>query len=128
MSALFLLRERTVTAQKLRKALPALVYSATPGSDGLLLRTTPAALRALAYYLSRCPTLQLKTLVDIAVVDRLRSNARFSVNYLLFSATMNQRLVVQVYADETATIPSLAVPFANGQRIFAAGGWLEREV
>lgn len=122
MSALFLLRERTATAQQLRKALPALVYSATPGSDGLLLRTTPAALRALAYYLSRCPTLQLKTLVDIAVVDRLRSNARFSVNYLLFSATMNQRLVVQVYADETATIPSLAVPFANGQRIFAAGG------
>jgi len=121
MSTLFLLKERTVVANQLRKMLPALVYSATPGTDGLLLRTTPAALRALAYYLSRCPHLQLKTLVDIAIVDRLRSNARFSVNYLLFSAAMNQRLVIQVFADETATIPSLAVPFANGQRILAAG-------
>jgi len=122
MSAMFLLKERTITAQYLRKALPALVYSASPQNDGILLRTTPAKLRALMYYLSRCPALQLKTLADIAAVDRLRSNARFSINYLLFSAIMNQRLVVQVYGNETATIPSLAVPFANGQRLFASAG------
>jgi NADH:ubiquinone oxidoreductase subunit C len=126
-SLLFLVKDRIFVAQQLRKMLPALIYSATPRNDGLLLRTTPTALRALAYYLCRCPAFQLKSLVDIAVVDRLRSSARFSVNYLFFSAATNQRLVVQVFADETTTIPSLSVPFANGQRLFAASGWLERE-
>lgn len=122
MSLLFLVKDRISAAQQLHKMLPALIYSATPRNDGLLLRTTPTALRSLAYYLCRCPTFQLKSLVDIAVVDRLRSSARFSVNYLFFSAATNQRLLVQVFADETTTIPSLAVPFANGQRLFAASG------
>lgn len=122
MSLLFVIKDRIAVAQQLRKTLPALVFSATPRNDGLLVRTTPGALRALAYYLCRCPAFQLKSLVDIAVVDRLRSSARFSINYLFFSANTNQRLLVQIFADETTTIPSLSVPFANGQRLFAAGG------
>jgi NADH:ubiquinone oxidoreductase subunit C len=72
--------------------------------------------------------LQFRSLVDIAVVDKLRSNGRFVVNYLFLSMPTNQRLVVQLFANETSTMPSLAVPFANGQRLFAAASWLEREV
>ncbi len=40
----------------------------------------------------------------------------------------NQRTTVQLFVDETSAVPSLAVPFANGQRVFAGAGWLEREV
>lgn len=122
MSLLFLIKDRVSMSQQLCKTLPALVFSATPKNDGLLLRTTPSALRALAYYLCKHPLFQLKSIVDIAVVDRLRSSARFSINYLFFSAATNQRLLVQVFADETTTIPSLSVPFSNGQRLFAAAG------
>jgi hypothetical protein len=60
--------------------------------------------------------------VDIAVVDKLRPIGRFAVNYLFLSMATNQRTVVQLFVDETSTIPSLAVPFANGQRVFAGAG------
>jgi NADH:ubiquinone oxidoreductase subunit C len=118
----------TRVAQQLRDSLPALVYSATPTSDGLLLRTTPSKLRALSMFLRNSTYRQLRSLVDIAVVDKLRPNGRFAVNYLFLSMTTNQRMIVQLFANETSTVPSLAVPFANGQRLFAAAGWLEREV
>lgn len=112
----------TRVAQQLRDSLPALVYSATPTSDGLLLRTTPSKLRALSMFLRNSTYRQLRSLVDIAVVDKLRPNGRFAVNYLFLSMTTNQRMIVQLFANETSTVPSLAVPFANGQRLFAAAG------
>jgi len=107
-------------AQELRNALPALVYSATPRNDGLLIRTSPNALRALALFLRNSTLLQFKSLIDIAVVDRLRRNGRFSINYLFLSVITNQRCIVQTFANETSTLLSLAVPFANGQRLFAS--------
>jgi NADH:ubiquinone oxidoreductase subunit C len=115
-------------APALTKSLPALVYSVTPRNDGFMARTNGASLRSLALYLRNNTHLQFRSLIDIAVVDRVRSPARFSVNYLFLSVPTNQRCVVQLFATETSTIPSLAVPYANGQRIFASGGWLEREV
>jgi len=109
-------------ATNLRKTLPALVYSATPRNDGLLIRTSAKSLRSLALFIRHNTHFQARTLVDIAVVDRLRPAARFSINYLFFSAVTNQRLLVQIFAQETSTIPSLSVPYANGQRYFAAAG------
>jgi len=118
----------TYAAAQLVRAVPGLSYSATPTSDSLLVRTAPSKLRALVLFLRSSSHLQFRTLVDIAVVDKLRVRGRFAVNYLFLSMTTNQRLVVQLFADETTVVPSLAVPFANGQRLFAAAGWLEREV
>lgn len=114
-------------AVNLRKMLPALVYSATPRNDGLLIRTSAKSLRSLSLFFRHSTHFQARSLIDIAVVDRLRPAARFSINYLFFSATTNQRLLVQLFAQETSTIPSLSVPYANGQRYFASAGWLERE-
>jgi NADH:ubiquinone oxidoreductase subunit C len=109
-------------SQQLRASLPALIYSATPRNDGVLIRTQLRQFRKLSNFLWQYSTLQFRSLVDIAVVDRLRVNARFSVNYLFFSVSTNQRLLIQLSADETTTIPSLSVPFANGQRLFASAG------
>src|SRR5690349_3318096 len=111
-----------------RHTLPALIYSATPRNDGLVLRTSAGNIRSLSLFLRNSSTLQFRSIIDIAVVDRLRPRARFSLSYLFFSATTNQRAVVQLFASETSTIPSLSVPFANGQRVFASAGRLEREV
>jgi NADH:ubiquinone oxidoreductase subunit C len=122
------LKKATLTAHWLRTTLPALVYSATPTNDGLLIRTSPGSLRALALFLRSSTYFQFRTLVDIAVIDKLRPVGRFAVNYLFLSMHTNQRIVLQLFANETTTIPSLAVPFANGQRLFAGASWLEREV
>ena len=122
------LTNKAQAANQIRRTLPALVVSAIPTADGLLLRTAPSKLRALALFLRNSTYLQLRTLVDIAVVDKLLPEGRFAVNYLLLSMTTNQRVTIQLFANETTTIASLAVPFANGQRLFAAAGWLEREV
>ena len=115
-------------AQKFRKTLASLVYNAAPISDGLLLRTTPGKLRAISLVLRNSTYLQARTLVDIAVVDKLGVTGRFAVSYLFLSMGTNQRVNLQLFVDETSTVPSLAVPFANGQRVFAGAGWLEREV
>jgi len=114
-------------ATALRCAFPAIIYAVTPNNDGMLIRTSAKALRAVSLQIRHKTYLQFRSLIDIAVVDRLRAPARFSINYLFLSATTNQRAIVQLFADETSTIPSLAVPYANGQRYFASAGWLERE-
>lgn len=107
--------------------LPALVYSTTTQNDGLLVRTSSKTIRALALCLRNHTHCQFRSLVDIAVVDRLRAPTRFSITYLFLSIPTNQRVLVQLFASETSTIPSLSVPYANGQRYFASAGWLERE-
>jgi hypothetical protein len=97
-----------------------ILYSDTPRNDGRLLRTSPKTLRALAIVLRQSSYLQFRSLIDLAVVDRLRTPSRFSVNYLFFSAPTNQRLLLQLFVDETSTIPSLSTPYTNGQRYFAS--------
>jgi len=112
----------TKLAERFRNTLSSLVYNATTTSDGLLLRTAPGKLRALSLFLRNTTYLQARTLVDIAVVDKLGIAGRFAVNYLFLSMVTNQRVILQLFVDETSTIPSLAVPFANGQRVFAGAG------
>jgi NADH:ubiquinone oxidoreductase subunit C len=70
----------------------------------------------------------VKTLIDIAVVDRIRSRSRFTVNYLLLSTRLNQRVQLRTFAGETTVLPSLAAPFMRATSIFPAANWLEREV
>ena len=107
-------------ATQLQAALPGLIFSIVPSTEGLLVRTAPSRVRALALFFRSSSHLQFRSLVDIAVTDKLRPNGRFVVNYLFLSMPTNQRLVLQLFVNETTTIPSLAVPFANGQRLFAA--------
>lgn len=117
-----MIQQNTALACQLKNDLPALIFSVVPSVEGLIVRTSPNKLRALALFFRSSTYFQLKTLLDIAVVDRLLPRGRFVVNYLLLSMYTNQRLTLQVFADETVTLPSLAVPFANGQRLFAAAG------
>jgi NADH:ubiquinone oxidoreductase subunit C len=111
----------------LQVALPGLIYSSTARNDGYHFRTSADSLRGLAFFLHNSTHFQFRAVIDIAVVDRLRQSSRFSVNYLLFSSNTNQRALIQVFAAETSTIPSLSVPFIHGQCIFASVCWLERE-
>jgi NADH:ubiquinone oxidoreductase subunit C len=111
----------------LQELLPGLIYSSTARNDGYHFRASADSLRSLAFFLRNSTHLQFRSVIDIAVVDRLQQSARFSVNYLFFSSTTNQRALVQVFAAETSTIPSLSVPFIHGQCIFASASWLERE-
>jgi hypothetical protein len=64
----------------------------------------------------------------IAVVDRIRSRSRFTINYLLLSTRLNQRVQLRTFAGETTVLPSLAAPFMRATSIFPAANWLEREV
>ena len=87
---------------------------------GVTLQTTPAGLPALALLLRNHTLSQFSTLTDIAAVDKLHAQGRFVLTYHFLSTHTNQRLAVQTVSTETSIIPSLAAPFANGQRIFAA--------
>lgn len=108
--------------QNLYIELPALVSSVRNTPEGLVLRTTPSKLRPLVLYIRKSSLLRFTILTDIAVVDKTQTAGRFAVNYLFLSTTINQRLTIQLFANETTTIPSLAAPFANKQRIFASAG------
>ena len=114
---------------QLATALPKLVFgtSSTPFIP-LQLQTTPENLRALALIIKASALTQATLLTDIVVTDRLEQAGRFSVKYLFLSLRYNQRMVVELFARETTIIPSLAAPFAMGQRIFSGAGWFEREV
>lgn len=116
----FFLKTTTTLLQNCQQELPALVFSVRVTPEGILLRTSPAKVRPLALYVRNNSLLQFKTLVDIAVVDKLLPAGRFAVNYSLLSVITNQRVTLQLFATETTTIPSLASPFVNAQRLFAS--------
>lgn len=113
------LRLNENTLKQLEQDIPGLIHSTAVSADNLIIRTTGSKLRAVALYLRNSTHLQFRTLVDIAVVDRLIPQGRFAVNYLFLSLVTNQRVTVQLFASETSTLPSLAVPF-GGQRFFAS--------
>jgi len=114
------LKTATLALQNCQQELPALVSSVRVTPEGIILRTTPTKVRPLALYIRNSSLLQFRTLVDIAVVDKLLPAGRFAVNYSFLSMVTNQRITVQLYATETTTIPSLASPFVNAQRLFAS--------
>ena len=114
------LKTATTFLQNCQQEIPALVSSVRVTPEGITLRTSPAKLRPLALYMRNSSLLQFRTLVDIAVVDKLIPAGRFAVNYSLLSMVTNQRVTLQLHATETTTIPSLAAPFANAQRLFAS--------
>lgn len=122
------LRTTTLALQERQLEIPALLASVRVTPEAFILRTTTGKLRPLALYIRNSSLLRFNLLADIAVVDKIRTDGRFTVNYLFLSETSNQRLTIQLSASETTTIPSLAAPFVNAQRVFASASWLEREV
>lgn len=104
---------------QIEQNVPGLIHSVQAKPDNLLIRTSSSTIRPLALFLRNSTQLQFRTLVDIAVVDKLLPCGRFVVNYLLLSMPLNQRVTVQIFANETSTLPSLAVPFGD-HRFFAS--------
>jgi NADH:ubiquinone oxidoreductase subunit C len=102
---------------------PATIHSTRVTPEGIILRTTPKKLRALAVYL-RSSTMYLFTAItEIAVVDRLLPAGRFVVNYHLLSRMLNQRVVIQLAVSETEDIPSITLPaFKREITLFPAAG------
>jgi hypothetical protein len=101
------------------------MYSATTRS---IRCCTPLRLRTLALILSKHSTNLVKTLIDIAVVDRIRSRSRFTINYLLLSTRLNQRVQLRTFAGETTVLPSLATPFMRATLRHPTTGGLEHKV
>jgi hypothetical protein len=64
----------------------------------------------------------------IAVVDRIRSRSRFTINYLLLSTRLNQRVQLRTFAGETTVLPSLAAPFMRATLRCSTTSGLEHKV
>ena len=105
--------------ERTHEELPGLVYAARVTAHGVTVRTSANKLRPLSLYIRNSSHLQFKTLVYIAVTDKILGEGRFAVNYLFLSVVANQRLTLQLFVSETTTVPSLAAPFVGGQRLFA---------
>jgi hypothetical protein len=99
--------------------LPGLAFGYGIGSPNAI-HTTGARLRPLALFLRNSKTNQFTSLIDITAVDRLKAHGRFIITYQFLSVRLNQRIHLQLFAEETSTIPSLAAPFVNKQRLFAS--------
>jgi len=111
---------RTDALVQQQKVLPSLIFRTRSTPEGLVLCTTSAKLRPLAFAVRNNSLMLFRHLVDIATTDKLRSSGRFVVTYAFLSCVTNQRLTLQFAVNETTIVPSLAAPFVNGQRLFAA--------
>lgn len=112
-----------VTQVKQIKSLaPALVFQAAYSPNGIVLRTSRNRIRALAAFMRNSTSLQATILTDIAATDKLDQSGRFSIKYNFLSVTYNRRFTVELYCEETLSVPSLATPFLNNQKVFAAAG------
>jgi len=74
----------------------------------------------LMFFLNNHSYMNYKTLVDIAVVDKLQMQKRFIIYYNLLSIMYTARAFVIVETDESTSIPSLT-------NIFESSDWAERE-
>lgn len=115
-----LLTQVDASTQQLTALTSSPLVASVVTPTGVTLQTTPAALPALALLLRNHTLSQFGTLTDIAAVDKLHAQGRFVLTYHFLSTHTNQRLAVQTVSTETSIIPSLAAPFVNGQRVFAA--------
>jgi NADH:ubiquinone oxidoreductase subunit C len=109
-------------AKQIKLLTPALVFQAAYSPNGLILRTSRNQIRALSAFLRNSTALQTTILADIAATDKLEQSGRFSIKYSFLSVTYSRRLTVEVYCEETLSVPSLAAPFLNNQKVFAAAG------
>lgn len=112
----------TKHALQLKEVMPSLVLQANYTPNGTVLKTTRNNIRALSAFLRNNTATQASILVDIAATDKLSKTGRFSIKYSFLSVMYNRRLTVELFSDETLSIPSLAAPFVNQQKIFASAG------
>lgn len=96
--------------RRIRKMLPRLVYTTRSVALATVIRVRPKTLRHVAVFLKNSTLYQFKTLTEIAVVDRPSEVNRFSVRYCFLSYRYNQRVIVELYTNETRSIPSLTLP------------------
>lgn len=112
----------TTHAKQIKLLVPALVFQVSYSPNGVLLRTSRDQIRALAAFLRNNTATQATILADIATTDKLEQGGRFSVKYNFLSVVHNRRITVELFCEETLSIPSLAAPFLNNQKVFAAAG------
>jgi NADH:ubiquinone oxidoreductase subunit C len=109
-------------AVQIRQALSKFIITVDVVSDRITVRVQPQYLRPLAIYFRNKNIIRAAALIDIAAVDKLNSKQRFTINYIFNSSYFGQRLVIELFASETAIIPSLSNPIFLGYRIFASAG------
>lgn len=109
-------------ANQTRLLLPTLLLKARCSANETTLRTTRASIRAVAIFLRNSIATQATTLVDIAAMDKPSQAGRFPVKYLFLSAVHNRRLTIELFVDETLSIPSLSTEILYTQRLFSSAG------
>ena len=66
------------------------------------------------------PALRFVCFIDLTALDRPSQSERFEVVWHLLSPTLNSRIRVKVYTDETTPVPSTI-------GVFPCANWFERE-
>ena len=93
---------------------------ALPQAD-LVFSVDAAQVYPVMLFLSQHAQLQFNSLVEMTAVDYPeRTEKRFEVTYVLWSPTVNARIIVKAMVDELTPIESVVPIYANAN-------WLERE-
>lgn len=102
--------------------LSKVVYATRSIATTTCIRVDASALRTVAIFLRNSTIYQFTALMDIVVVDRPSEVNRFSVRYCFLSHRYNQRLIVEVFTNETGTLPSLSMGLLTYNKLFASAG------
>lgn len=96
------------------------VKGALPQAD-LVFSVDAAQIFPVMLFLSSHAQLQFNSLVEMTAVDYPeRTEKRFEVTYVLWSPTLNARIIVKAMVDELTPVESVVPIYANAN-------WLERE-
>lgn len=112
--------EAALRASAAGEPLAANRRGAMPQMD-LVLSVDAARVLPVMHFLASHAALQFCSLTEMTAVDYPeRVNGRFEVTYVLWSPTLNARLIVKAMVDELTPLESVTPVFKNAD-------WLERE-
>lgn len=105
----------------LLNVIPKFIIKSEIIRDELILYTLSEKLLVLLYFLKNHVHTQLKTLVEMTVIDIPKKKNRFVIVYTFISIIYNLRIRVKININETMSIFSI-------NNLYANANWHEREI
>ena len=106
--------------ETIKASLPGVVTGYTIVFDQLTVAIDASKIVDVVIFLRDDPGCRFVSFIDVTAVDYPGREKRFDVVYHLLSPTLNERIRLRAYADETTQVPSII-------DVFPGADWFERE-
>lgn len=102
-------------------SLPAVFQGLFLFNDTIVITIPKKMFLRILTILVRSSYFQLKTLIDIFVVDYPFRKRRFEINYVFWSLRFNRRFIIRFSVGVAESAPTIS-------HLFSSANWLEREI